>query len=180
MGDLSVRSTASLLSLLAGLGWFGIAKPSFAELRLCNDTDELQSVALGYRGETDWSSRGWWNIEPGGCATVIEGKLTQRYYYYYADSPSGGFRGQRFVFCVSETAFEITGDTDCPDRGYQEEDFREIDTGETETASVLKAWPNSPAVSSEIRLAVSMVTSVAAGVSLTTCVPSPPELSSPP
>jgi uncharacterized membrane protein len=110
-----------------------LAGPARAELTLCNDTAEVQSVALGYRGDTDWSSKGWWNIAPGDCATLVSEALTQRYYYYYADSRSGGFRGQDFTFCTSDTAFEIEGDTDCIPRGFAQDSFREIDTGEAAT-----------------------------------------------
>ena len=118
-------------SLIAATLSLGLAFPAHANLKICNDTRELQSVALGFKGETDWNSKGWWNIQPGDCATVVTGDLTKRYYYYFADSDGGGFRGQNYAFCTSDTVFEIEGDTDCKKRGFQSEDFREIDTGET-------------------------------------------------
>jgi len=116
---------------------FGWGNAALAELRICNDTGELQSIALGFKGETDWTSKGWWNIQSGDCATVVSGDLTKRYYYYFADSKSGGFRGQEFLFCVQDTSFEIVGDTDCDTRGLDQSSFREIDTGETAKAFTL-------------------------------------------
>ena len=102
-----------------------------AGLEICNKTDLLQSVAIGYKGETDWTSEGWWNIKPGECATPVPGKLEKRYYYYHAKSDGGGFRGQNFVFCTQSKEFTITGDTGCDERGFDVTQFREIDTGET-------------------------------------------------
>jgi uncharacterized membrane protein len=126
------RRAAALALALAGAG-----QGAWAELRICNDTAELQSIALGYKGAGDWLSRGWWNIQPGDCATVVSGPLNKRYYYYFADSPSKTFRGQNYHFCADDRVFEILGDTDCVDRGHQRLNFREIDVGDTATAYTL-------------------------------------------
>lgn len=117
-----------------GLAWAGGAQ---AGLEICNHTGELQSIAIGYKGETDWTSEGWWNIQPDDCAMLVAGDLTKRYYYYHADSRSGGFRGQNFVFCTARDEFTIVGDTDCQKRGHSATEFREIDTGETATSFTL-------------------------------------------
>lgn len=122
--------TAVLLS-------FAVAGAARAGLEICNQTDELQSIAIGFKGETDWTSQGWWNIPPGDCAVLIGGALTKRYYYYYADSAGGGFRGQDFTFCTRNDEFSVTGDTDCESRGYTKTGFREIDTGESATSFTL-------------------------------------------
>ncbi len=107
-----------------------------AGLEICNDTGVRQSVAIGYKGETDWTSEGWWNIDPGNCATLVAGDLTKRYYYYYAES-SRSFEGQNFTFCTHADVFTIIGDTECEQRGYKLQGFREIDTGETATEFTL-------------------------------------------
>ena len=121
-----------LRKIAVGLGALLVGiSTAHAELRICNDTRVVQSVAIGYKGDEDWVSKGWWNIDPGACAVVVSGELTQRYYYYFADSKEGGFRGQNFNFCVQDAAFEISGDTDCAQRGLNTQGFREIDTGET-------------------------------------------------
>lgn len=120
-----------------GLAALAAAPPALADLRICNQTGELQSIALGFKGAEDWSSKGWWNVQPGACATLVPGALTQRYYYYFADSRGGGFQGQDYAFCVGDSAFEIEGDTDCESRGHEALSFREIDTGETATSFTL-------------------------------------------
>lgn len=123
-----------LMACLTGVWLAGAAQ---AGLEICNQTEELQSIAIGYKGETDWTSEGWWNIEPGKCAVMVGGDLTKRYYYYHADSKSDRFRGQDYIFCTQRDEFTIIGDTDCEDRGYQRAEFREIDTGETATTFTL-------------------------------------------
>ncbi|MEM1387950.1 MAG: DUF1036 domain-containing protein [Pseudomonadota bacterium] len=116
---------------LTGALWIAGATVSHAALEICNDTENLQSVAIGFKGDTDWMSQGWWNIEPGDCATVVGGDLTRRYYYYFADSGVEPFEGQEFFFCVENEIFDIVGDIDCEGRGYETVSMREIDTGET-------------------------------------------------
>ncbi len=126
MADGPAPAAALVLAALAG------ALPTAAAtgLEICNETEVLQSVAIGYKGGRDWTSEGWWNIEPGDCATLVTGGLTKRYYYYHAFS-SQGFASQNYVFCTKDKAFTIVGDTDCEGRGYETTRFREIDTGET-------------------------------------------------
>ncbi len=120
--------------LPAALGaalWLSLPGAAQAGLEICNDTGALQSVAIGYKGDTDWTSEGWWNIAPQDCALVLAGDLTRRYYYYYAEAAGITFESQNFQFCGNEEIFEITGDTDCESRGFDTLSMREIDTGET-------------------------------------------------
>lgn len=125
------------VGLIAAFSAVALAGAAQAGLEICNQTGEAQSVAIGYKGETDWTSEGWWNIAPGKCSVLVGGDLTKRYYYYHADSKSGGFRGQDYVFCTQTDEFTIVGDTECASRGYEKTEFREIDTGETATAFTL-------------------------------------------
>jgi len=119
------------IAALVGLGFAGFAGMAEAGLRVCNKTGLLQSVAIGYKGDTDWTSEGWWNIGPGDCATLVTGDLTKRYYYYYAESEGREFQSQNYEFCTRDEEFTIVGDTDCEARGFDVERFREVDTGET-------------------------------------------------
>ena len=115
---------------------------AFAGLEICNETGEAHLVALGYKGDTDWSSEGWWRIKAGSCTTVVKGDLTRRYYYFHAASRSGVFKGEDYVFCTTASAFTIIGDTGCETRGYQKSDFREIDTGKTAKSFTLTLTPD--------------------------------------
>lgn len=141
MGSVGNRFVLALgLALTAGGAQAG--------LEICNKTELLQSISIGYKGDTDWTSEGWWNIEPGECAQVVAGDLTKRFYYYYAESPGVTFESQNYEFCTSDEVFTIVGDTDCEKRGYDVERFREIDTGETAREFTLslveKGLPEAP------------------------------------
>jgi len=120
-----------VIGCLLMFGLAGMAGTAQAGLEVCNETGETQSISIGYKGETDWTSEGWWNVEPGACAHLVGGDLTKRYYYYHANSKGDRFRGQDFIFCTRPDEFTIVGDTDCENRGYERAEFREIDTGET-------------------------------------------------
>ncbi len=107
--------------------WAGAAQ---AGLKFCNDTDFVQSVSIGYQGDEDWTSEGWWNVDPGDCATTIPGDLKWQYYYYRAEVDGGDFDGENYFFCTSPQVYTIVGDADCESRGYDKERFREIDVGQ--------------------------------------------------
>ncbi len=121
-------------TLIAGALWLGAAGAAQAALEICNRTSVLQTVAIGFKGEKDWTSEGWWNIDPGNCAIVLAGDLTRQYYYYYAESKNEDFQGQDYRFCASDDVFTIVGDTSCEERGYDTLSMREIDTGPSATS----------------------------------------------
>ncbi len=100
-----------------------------ADFRVCNATQELVGVSIGYRARTGWITEGWWHVEPSKCKTLIEGPLASRYYYLYAEDALRGGRWDGPVnMCVAEREFKITGVNDCFTRGFQRAGFREYDT----------------------------------------------------
>lgn len=101
-----------------------------ADFRVCNATQDLVGVSIGYRARAGWITEGWWAIEGSTCKTLIEGPLESRYYYLYAeDSARGGRWDGPVSMCIAETQFKITGVNDCFARGFQKTGFREYDTG---------------------------------------------------
>lgn len=101
-----------------------------ADFRVCNGTQNLVGVAIGYRAGEGWISEGWWQVPASTCATLIEGELQSRYYYLYAEDAAKGGRWTGDVnMCVAENEFKITGVEDCFARGYQRMGFKEYDTG---------------------------------------------------
>ncbi|WP_336055209.1 DUF1036 domain-containing protein [Nitratireductor sp. CH_MIT9313-5] len=127
-----VRSAALLAAAATGFLLLG-AKPGLADFRVCNATQNLVGVAIGYRAATGWISEGWWHIEGSTCKTLIEGRLESRYYYLYAEDATRGGRWEGPVqMCVADKEFKISGVNDCFARGFQRAGFQEYDTGEQE------------------------------------------------
>ncbi|WP_054313731.1 DUF1036 domain-containing protein [Mesorhizobium sp. 1M-11] len=108
-----------------------MASPAKADFRVCNATQNLVGVGIGYRAKTGWITEGWWHIEGSTCKTLIEGPLSSRFYYLYAeDAERGGRWDGPISMCVAEKEFKIAGVTDCVARGFQRAGFQEYDTGE--------------------------------------------------
>ncbi|WP_449394147.1 DUF1036 domain-containing protein [Devosia riboflavina] len=123
------RLGSTLLPLLAGGFFLAPVAPAYADLRICNETANILSVALGYRAERGWMSEGWWQTPPGDCRTLYQGDLQRRFYYLYAvdDIGGGAWDGQVFM-CTRDETFTIFGVEDCLARGYERTGFFEIDT----------------------------------------------------
>lgn len=103
---------------------------ALADFRVCNGTQSLVGVAIGYRASEGWVSEGWWQVAPTSCETLIEGKIESRFYYIYAEDAAGGGRwGGDVNMCVSDTEFKVVGVQDCFARGFQRIGFKEYDTG---------------------------------------------------
>jgi uncharacterized membrane protein len=143
---LSFRHGMFLIGALAsGLAF---ATPAQADLRVCNETQNLISVALGYRAERGWMSEGWWQAPPGDCRILYQGELDRRYYYIFAADDIGGDAWDGSVFmCTRDETFTIFGVEDCLARGYERTGFFEIDTqNRTDWTLQLTEDAGSPAV----------------------------------
>lgn len=122
---------ASLFSLVVPLFFVATASTAYADFRVCNATPNLVGVGIGYRAKAGWVTEGWWHIEGSTCKTLIEGPLSSRFYYLYAeDAERGGRWDGPINMCVAEKEFKIAGVTDCVARGFQRAGFKEYDTGE--------------------------------------------------
>lgn len=102
-----------------------------ADFRVCNATQSLVGVAIGYRATDGWKTEGWWQIDASTCKTLIEGSLSSRYYYLYAEDAERGGRWDGPVnMCIAKEPFKIVGVNDCFSRGFERAGFQEYDTGE--------------------------------------------------
>lgn len=127
------RLHATLLAAAATSLPLLVAAPgtAMADFRVCNATQNLVGVAIGYRASTGWVTEGWWHVEGSTCKTLIEGALSSRYYYLYAeDAERGGRWDGPVTMCIAEREFRIVGVQDCIPRGFQRAGFQEYDTGE--------------------------------------------------
>ena len=117
-----------------------------ADLRLCNMTTSRVGVAIGYRMKEAWRSEGWWNVKPKGCETLVNGSLSSRYYYIYAqDYDRGGEWSGTSVLCTQDRQFTIDGVEDCLARGFDRMKFFEVDTGEQKNWTVQLTDPSKTA-----------------------------------
>ncbi len=118
------------LFVFAGFLALSVPEAAKADFRVCNGTQNLVGVAIGYRAGEGWISEGWWQVPATTCATLIEGELQSRYYYLYAEDAARGGRWTGDVnMCVAENEFKIVGVQDCFARGFQRMGFKEYDTG---------------------------------------------------
>ena len=131
-GSKFVRSVFACAAplLLAVTATYMATTEARADFRICNDTKSLVGAALGYRQEGKWISEGWFQIPAETCNALIEGDLSSRFYYIYAeDADRGGqWRGEVFM-CTNNREFKIEGVDDCFKRGHVRTGFFEIDTG---------------------------------------------------
>ena len=125
------RIRLALAALLVLSGSSLISTAARADFRVCNATQSLVGVGIGYRAKAGWVTEGWWHIEGSSCKTLIEGPLSSRFYYLYAeDAERGGRWDGPINMCVAEKEFKIAGVNDCFARGFQRAGFQEYDTGE--------------------------------------------------
>lgn len=132
-GRLRLRHVMAALLLLPGIPVVAAvaSSPALADFRVCNATQNLIGVSIGYRAKAGWVTEGWWHVEGSTCKTLIEGPLSSRYYYLYAeDAERGGRWDGPINMCVAEKEFKIAGVSDCVARGFQRAGFQEYDTGE--------------------------------------------------
>ncbi|MEK2481532.1 DUF1036 domain-containing protein, partial [Lactobacillus acidophilus] len=80
------------LILLSPLALAAGTQAARADFRVCNATQNLVGVAIGYRANAGWVTEGWWHVEGSTCKTLIEGPLSSRYYYLYAEDAERGGR----------------------------------------------------------------------------------------
>lgn len=125
--QLNLLLKVSFLAVLFSAPQFYAVKPAEAKLKICNETGKIRDVAIGYKTSEGWISEGWWGILNGDCTTVIKEDLTSRYYYYRAKHKGSDFDGDSYNFCTEAKAFTITGDKDCKKRGFEIEDFRQLE-----------------------------------------------------
>lgn len=119
------RFAAALILLVWTTG------PALAGFVVCNKSAHTAKLAFGHFNGTDWMSQGWWTVQPGKCATLLNAPLDARYYYLYAgDGGAGTWDGSK-GFCVSTgEKFSIVGRGHCAARGFDRKGFFEVDTGQ--------------------------------------------------
>jgi uncharacterized membrane protein len=119
----------AVATALASMVLVGGSADARAEFRVCNKTKYLMNVAVGYRGDTDFQTEGWWSLTAASCVSPIKQPLANRFIYLYATDLAGNEVLQGTVsMCVDKRRFLVNGITDCWRRGLRAVNFAEIDT----------------------------------------------------
>ncbi|MEM7359842.1 MAG: DUF1036 domain-containing protein [Pseudomonadota bacterium] len=114
----------NLISFIIGAGLiFGLVQQVEARLEVCNQTDLVLMVAVGYdttEGRT--ASEGWWRIYPGFCEVPVDVAMLEGSYYLHAESnprstmPVDAFNwGEEKPLCVKLADFRIPDGNFCQD-----------------------------------------------------------------
>ena len=130
------RATLGLAILLAAIAIGG--QRAHAGFQVCNDANLQINVAIGYVDQQQkWIGQGWWPIDPGKCQEILNGDLTNRYYYFYATGNDGG-KTRRWSgevpFCIQPEPFTLdqaqygkNTEEDCAKAGLRFAKFRKVD-----------------------------------------------------
>ncbi len=95
---------------------------------ICNRTRARVWTAIARRTVDSWESRGWWRIEAGGCARVIDRPLRSSEHFVYAEleeanQPVRTLARASEPFCIGRARFAIVGRDECEDAVYRTELF---------------------------------------------------------
>lgn len=121
--------------MVAGLLLAGAAR---ADLTICNQAAAPVRIAVGSLEDGLYVSRGWTQIDPGGCAAPLYNDIAG-VVYYRIDAPE--FVGDGYGFCTGAEDFYIEGDADCAARGYQLSDFKALEVPAGQTRLVVNLGP---------------------------------------
>ena len=101
-----------------------------------NHKDQRANVAIVYydpnSGPT-WRVTGWYTVEPGQSVCVLNGDLTNQYYYYYAYCGDSEWEGDNEYYVDPHNAFaydsqDANAVSNAAQQGFEKHGFNVIDT----------------------------------------------------
>jgi uncharacterized membrane protein len=124
------------------------ASSASAQLRVCNQSRKAVFVAVAYANQCNLiGAHGWTKINPRACQAVVNGRLTQQYYYVYAEQAGGGryWPGTSpYRFCTSRNSFAFYEHDHCSQRGREQKSFTRLNTGRHTSFTYTLTSPNVP------------------------------------
>ena len=98
-------------------------------MTLCNRTRNRIWTAIARRKGEGWESRGWWQLESGGCARAVDEALLATEHFVFAEMEDEEGRMRRLKgaadpFCIARARFAITGRKNCEASAYRTVDFK--------------------------------------------------------
>lgn len=130
-----LRLLSLMFFCLAGLG---LATPSNAAIRMCNETSYVLQASAAYQQGVASKAEGWINILPGDCEEALDDMPANAQAFVFAKSDAA-HAGQGLVFDGSERfcvgaenkSFTIEGRRDCRRRGLGEADLTPVASAST-------------------------------------------------
>jgi len=108
-------------------------------LDVCNDGTSGMFAAIATQQDGNWTSRGWWPVEPGACVKPYDRSLigTQTHVFALQEAadedgqpaPDRRLRSETVTpaqFCIAESRFSALGRENCLEQGYAAVGFRPI------------------------------------------------------
>ena len=94
-----------------------------ARLEICNQTDLVLMVVVGYNTDVDRiATEGWWRVYPGTCEVPVDVSLLKGSYFVHAESnprstmPDDSFNwGEEKPLCVKLADFRLPNGSQCKD-----------------------------------------------------------------
>lgn len=136
--DNDVDASLPVFEKMAALRRAALSNRSAVGLTVCNQTPFKSWIAIGYREDGAWQSRGWWELEAQGCIRPWSKDLKGTEMHIYAQQDQGDDVMTVLKnpvetvsgFCVSEGKFSALGREYCTDQGYASANFRPVVTDE--------------------------------------------------
>jgi len=113
----------------------GASGTAWAGLEICNQTDEIVFTSVAQELGDEMVVRGWWEIAPQSCRTVVGDTSSNRYYYVHAFTATLSafwtMNSDSRLFCTLNEPFEFRGFVPCTEReaGQRIRRFFRIDIG---------------------------------------------------
>ena len=113
---------------------FFLVESALARLEVCNRTDLVLMVAVGYdTSEGRIASEGWWRVYPGFCEVPVDVAMLEGSYFLHAESnprstmPNDAFTwGEDKPLCVQLNDFRIPDGNFC-EQGTTAVSFNQVD-----------------------------------------------------
>ncbi len=139
--DLSLEKAASNQDLMAALIPAAETARETVGLDICNDSTSRLFGAIAVQSDGNWTSRGWWPIEPGACVKPYDRTLVGSQAHVFALQEATNESGQPVPdkrlrsetvtptqFCIAESRFAALGQEKCLEQGYAAVAFRPVPT----------------------------------------------------
>lgn len=116
------------------LGLCSLASQATARLEVCNQTDLILMIAVGYdTGAGRTATEGWWRLYPGYCEVPVDVAFLKGAYYLHAESnprstmPNDAFSwGKEHKLCVGLEDFRLANASQCDSKNIYV-GFNELD-----------------------------------------------------